>query len=300
MTVWIDTPAWPHRGTMFAHMVSDTTLEELHEVAERAGVHPRAFDRDHYDVPERLLGACLDAGAVPAHTRRLVQALRESGLRVTKAQHRADRAARRERLLARWPLADAGIAVGLLDRWGEPHRRYHDPRHLEHCLDAIDALGGTEEPVVLAAWFHDAVYAGRAGADEEASAALAEDTLAGALAPAAVREIARLVRLTAGHAVAAGDERGALLCDADLAILGSDPESYARYCRDVRVEYADVPLPDFRRGRLRVLTHLLGLEPLYRTAPGQTRWTVPARANLTAEAGRLAHRSPGPVDGVDS
>lgn len=292
MTVWIDTPAWPHRGQLFAHMVSDAALEELHDVAERAGVHPRAFDRDHYDVPEVLLTACLDAGAVPAHTRRLVRALRESGLRLTKAQAKSDRDARRGRLWKRWPLACVpSLADVLLDRWSARGRSYHDPRHLEHCLDALDLLGSpgqSDEVVVLAVWFHDAVYEGRAGADEEASAVFAEESLDGLLSPAAVAEVARLVRLTAGHEVADGDVRGALLCDADLANLGAPAEAYARYCRDVRLEYADVPLVDFRRGRLEVVQHLFGMDPLYRTVRGQEFWAASARVNLAAEADRLA------------
>ena len=86
---------------------------------------------------------------------------------------------RRARLLSRWPLADTALAGDLLARWGARGRRYHDPRHLEHCLDALEALGGGDETVVLAVWFHDAVYEGRPGADEEASAQLAEERLAG-------------------------------------------------------------------------------------------------------------------------
>ncbi len=294
MTVWIDTPAWPHNGQVFAHMVSDVSLEELHVVAERAGVHPRGFDRDHYDVPERLHGACLEAGAVPAHTRRLVRALRESGLRLTKAQLKADREARRSRLLGRWPLP-ASLALGeeLLDRWSEPRRRYHDARHLEHCLTALDLIGASEDVVRLAAWFHDAIYEGRGGgADEEASARLAEDRLAGVLSPADVAEVARLVRLTAGHETVRGDRRGHQLCDADLAILGETPERYACYCRDVRVEYAEVPLADFRRGRLQVVQMLLYREHLYRTDIGLTLWARKARENLAQEAARLSRPLP--------
>jgi predicted metal-dependent HD superfamily phosphohydrolase len=267
-------------------MVSDSSLEELHDLAERAGVHPRGFDRDHYDVPERLLSACHAAGAVPAHTRRLVRALRESGLRFTKAQLKAQRQARTDRLLDRWPLPDRSITTELLGRWAEPHRRYHDPRHLEHCLAALATLGCTDPLVELAAWFHDAVYDGRPG-DEEASATLAESLLAGLLAPGDLTEVARLVRLTAGHHVQPGDVRGGYLCDADLAVLGGTTEDYARYCRDVRVEYADVPLADFRRGRLQVVEHLLALEPLYRTDRALELWAAPAEQNLSREADRL-------------
>ena len=287
MTVWIDNPDWPFRGTWFAHMVSDSSLEELHDVAERAGVHPRGFDRDHYDVPERLLGACRTAGAVPAPTRRLIRALRESGLRLTKARLKAQRQDRVDRLLSSWPLPAGALGAELVDRWSEPHRRYHDPRHLERCLTALAELGCSDRLVELAVWFHDAVYAGRPGADENASAELAEARLAGLLSPEDVTEVARLVRLTAGHRVEPGDTRGAYLCDADLAVLGGSAEDYARYCREVRMEYADVPLADFRRGRLQVIEHLLALDPLYRTDRARDLWATAAVRNLGREADRL-------------
>ena len=48
-------------------------------------------------------------------------------------------------------------------------------------LEALDVLcepAGPPRTVLLAAWFHDAVYRGIAGEDEEESARLAEDRLA--------------------------------------------------------------------------------------------------------------------------
>ncbi|WP_415857041.1 DUF4031 domain-containing protein, partial [Sinomonas sp. G460-2] len=53
MAILIDTPMWPAHGTVFAHLVSDTSLAELHAFAAAADVPERAFDEDHYDVPER-------------------------------------------------------------------------------------------------------------------------------------------------------------------------------------------------------------------------------------------------------
>ena len=47
MTVLIDPPAWPAHGTVFSHLVSDASLEELHAFARAAGLSERAFDRDH-------------------------------------------------------------------------------------------------------------------------------------------------------------------------------------------------------------------------------------------------------------
>ncbi|PWR07510.1 metal-dependent phosphohydrolase, partial [Micromonospora sicca] len=173
-------------------------------------------------------------------------------------------------LIARWRAAVRGAGATdpagvdragerLLAGWREPHRHYHTADHLTAVLDVVDghaALARRPDLVRLAAWCHDAVYDSRAGGDanERASAALAGDLLADAGLPAAaVAEVRRLVLLTAGHVVAADDPDGALLCDADLAVLASPPPVYDRYVAAVRREYAHIPDPDFRAGRARVL-----------------------------------------------
>ncbi|SCL14228.1 Predicted metal-dependent phosphohydrolase, HD superfamily [Micromonospora rhizosphaerae] len=181
----------------------------------------------------------------------------------------------------------------LLAAWREPHRHYHALAHLTLVLDVIDAHAGLArrpDLVRLAAWCHDAIYDPRAGGDanERASAALAGALLAGAgLSAGGVAEVRRLVLLTAGHAVAGDDPDGALLCDADLAILASPPPEYDRYAAAVRREYAHVPEPAFRAGRARVLDGLLALPALFRLPPLARRWETPARANLTRELAAL-------------
>ncbi|WP_345386387.1 hypothetical protein [Nonomuraea salmonea] len=99
--------------------------------------------------------------------------------------------------------ASRAVHAELLARWSEPHRRYHTRDHLAAVLAAIDLLpgeAGDEAAVRLAAWFHDAVYDGRPGWDEERSAQLAQSRLPRCGVPARrVSEVARLVRLTAAH-----------------------------------------------------------------------------------------------------
>ena len=63
--ILIDIPIWAAHGTVFAHLVSDASFEELHDFAARVGVPRGAFDGDHYDVPERRYAACVAAGATP-------------------------------------------------------------------------------------------------------------------------------------------------------------------------------------------------------------------------------------------
>jgi hypothetical protein len=82
MTVLIDQPIWPAHDTVWAHIVSDTSLEELHDFAQRAGIPRRGFDLDHYDVPARMWSELVALGAEPVGVRDFVRRLEASGLRV--------------------------------------------------------------------------------------------------------------------------------------------------------------------------------------------------------------------------
>lgn len=293
----VDPPLWPAHGTLFAHLVSDTSLAELHGFADLLGLPARAFDRDHYDLPASRHAEAVAAGAREVTPAEVVRALRRAGLRRTKPQALAAERHRDDLLRAQWAaLLPRAVDLGedLLGRWSEPHRRYHTPQHLAELHRAMEELvadlrrgADPGRTLRLAAWFHDAVYEGRPGEDEEASAVLAEQSLDGLVPAREVEEVARLVRLTAAHQPTGDDPAGDVLVDGDLAILGADEARYLEYTRQVRAEYQDVPAEDFRRGRLAVLHHLAGLDPLYRTRSGRTWWTDPAQANLAEEQRRL-------------
>ncbi len=176
-------------------------------------------------------------------------------------------------------------------RYAEPHRRYHDRRHLREVLRTVDELAGAArdlDAVRWAAWFHDAVYDVHRDDSEEHSARLAEHELTAlGCDESLVAEVARLVRLTATHDPDDDDPNGAVLCDADLRILAADPARHEEYVADIRREYAHVPEPQFRAGRAAVLRALLSLDHLYRTETGRRRWEQRARENLHAELRRL-------------
>lgn len=183
-------------------------------------------------------------------------------------------------------------ADALLRRWQEPQRHYHTLTHLTAVLDHIDVLEKyADDPdlVRLAAWFHDAVYLPERSTNEERSARLAERALPEAgLSAEKTAEVARLVRLTAGHDPADGDRNGQVLCDADLAILAAPPSAYAAYTAAVREEYHFVPNDAFRAGRSDVLRQLLELPRLFRTPYGQEHWEATARYNMRAELEMLS------------
>lgn len=292
MALLIDPPRWPAHGTRFSHLVSDASLGELLEFADSCGLPVRAFDHDHYDVPERRWADLVAAGARPTSASTLVRRLVASGLRVRPPERTPGAAQVLPRLRAAWAQLLPGphrLGADLLRRWQEPHRHYHDVRHLDHLLGSLAVLSpeGVPRPVLLAAWFHDAVHDGVAGADEEASALLAEACLPEVGVPAAeVAEVARLVRLTRGHDPEPGDAAGALLVDGDLSVLGQTGGRYHVYVRDVRLEYPDLPDALFAAGRLRVVERLSSTEPLYRMATGKRLWAVRAARNLAEEHSR--------------
>ncbi|MDJ0377917.1 DUF4031 domain-containing protein [Cryobacterium sp. PH31-L1] len=88
MAILIDEPSWPAHGTVWAHLVSDSNLDELHAFAAAAGIPRRGFDLDHYDVPEARYADLVAGGAVPVSFREMIVRLRSSGLRVTARERR--------------------------------------------------------------------------------------------------------------------------------------------------------------------------------------------------------------------
>jgi predicted metal-dependent HD superfamily phosphohydrolase len=183
--------------------------------------------------------------------------------------------------------------AAVVDAWGRPHRRYHGLAHLAAVLGLVGELSGSAtdpDAVRLAAWYHDVVYEPQRDDNEEASAARARAGLRGLVADECVDEVARLVLLTAGHDPEPGDADGAVLCDADLAVLAGPPESYAAYASAIRAEYGHLSDEEFTAGRIAVLEHLLALPTLYRTAAAR-QWTDAAHANLTAELIMLRRRT---------
>ena len=81
MTLLIDAPLVPHRGLRWCHLVSDTSLAELHAFAAELHLPPHRFDGDHYDIAEEEQERVLRAGAVLVRPRDIVAALTAAGLR---------------------------------------------------------------------------------------------------------------------------------------------------------------------------------------------------------------------------
>ncbi|UYG17182.1 DUF4031 domain-containing protein [Brachybacterium huguangmaarense] len=96
MTVYADTPRWARYGMTWGHLISDTSLEELHALARRAGLPGRSFDLDHYDWEAGARRALAAAGTVFVGNGELTRILLASGLRIPAARRPDARRARAE------------------------------------------------------------------------------------------------------------------------------------------------------------------------------------------------------------
>ncbi|TNM64343.1 DUF4031 domain-containing protein [Streptomyces sp. NP160] len=151
MAVLVDDARWPAHGRLWAHLVSDTSLEELHAFARAAGVPARSFDADHYDVPDALVPALVAAGAEQVGGRELTRRLIASGLRVT--QRAKVGGARRQP--PDWPDPSGTTAVllaaGAGTRFGGPKALARDDDGEPWLVQRVRALrqGGCDRVLVV-------------------------------------------------------------------------------------------------------------------------------------------------------
>ena len=321
MSIYIDPPTWPAHGTVFSHLISDVSLTELHKFAAAGDISERAFDRDHYDVPAHLYKDLVRAGAKELSGAQLTRTLIASGLRIP-LKERPEKI--RPRLLRAWEAAFTPrltrmeaptelraqltaqvveLGESMLHAWEQPHRAYHHSGHLSQMLTDLDRLhahraqaGSTPLALILAAWFHDAVYEGTPGDDERRSEQLASASLkplvtAGLLTEHELQMVSLLVRATATHKLPKSADLPAgyepadieLFLDADMAILAADSARYRRYLRGVRSEYSHFDDEAFRTGRTTFLRSILGRERIFLSEQALQLWEEPAQANLRAE-----------------
>ena len=176
--------------------------------------------------------------------------------------------------------------------YAEPHRHYHNQRHIADCLaefDAVRGLAKRAEAVELALWFHDVVYDPKAADNEEQSAAMAKRCLEAAGQPDLGRMVGELVMATKLHGGDAGPD-AALVVDVDLSILGQDESRFAEYESQIRAEYEWVPQEIFKTKRGEILRQFLGRKHIYSTEPFINQYERRARHNLEESIRKLALR----------
>jgi len=177
----------------------------------------------------------------------------------------------------------------LLERYAEPHRKYHTRQHLDECLSAFESvISQPPHPaeVEVALWFHDAIYDVRRDDNEERSADWARSALlSGRARPDAAERVGTLVLATRHAAEPTGlDEQ--VLVDIDLAILGAPEPRFSEYERQIREEYNFVPAWLFRRKRRAILRSFLKRPHIFSTHHFNAALEQRARVNLARVVGQ--------------
>jgi predicted metal-dependent HD superfamily phosphohydrolase len=185
----------------------------------------------------------------------------------------------------------------LVTAYTQSDRHYHNLQHIHHVLTILDRfVDRLQDPisVLLAAWFHDFVYDSRSTDNEIQSAKLAGKILQViGVSIETIDRVQQLILATKGHQIKVDDNDLCILLDADLAILGTNPDRYQIYARSIRREYSWVSDELYREGRIRVLESFLQRQRLYHTDLLFDELESRARLNIQAEiqSARLASKA---------
>jgi predicted metal-dependent HD superfamily phosphohydrolase len=175
----------------------------------------------------------------------------------------------------------------LVIAYTQPDRHYHRLKHIHDVLTTIERFADRlQDPlsVMLAAWFHDFVYDSRSTNNEIQSAKLAGELLNNiGVSIDTIDRVQQLILATQRHQAEIDDNDLCIFLDADLAILGTNPEQYQIYARSIRREYSWVTDELYREGRTQVLESFLQRERLYYTELLFEELESRARLNIQTE-----------------
>jgi predicted metal-dependent HD superfamily phosphohydrolase len=174
--------------------------------------------------------------------------------------------------------------------YNQPHRYYHNLKHIQEVLQVIDTLNNNVcdlYSLKIAAWFHDLIYNPQETDNEEKSTQLASTYLTQLNIPqSTINTVNELILSTKYHQPSSEDSK--ILVDADLSILGANLSKYNNYCRAIRWEYSWLNNQDYCQGRKKVLENFLQRKQIYYTPKMYQLKEKQARINLLNELKHLS------------
>jgi predicted metal-dependent HD superfamily phosphohydrolase len=192
-------------------------------------------------------------------------------------------------LLVAWGvdrMLGAAAFEDICKHYSTPGRFYHTLDHIGAMLVTVDSLASFAQnlnTVKLAVWLHDLIYDSRASDNEVRSAEYAEECCSKLAIP--VHQLVSFLILKTKTHEAGGDPDAQVLLDADLAILGASELPYCIYADQIRMEYAWVPEPDYRKGRRQFLEGFLARPRIFHLL---IHLEESARRNMAGEITRLS------------
>jgi predicted metal-dependent HD superfamily phosphohydrolase len=173
----------------------------------------------------------------------------------------------------------------IFDRYSEPWRHYHVPKHLGDMLTyLVENAVSLKHPrtTIWAALGHDEIYVPQApkGVNEELSAQLSEARLERYIPTEQIKKVGAYIRATATHEWDGEDTDLAFLLDADMKILGSSAADFDEYNANIAKEFSFVDTKSYYQGRTEVLKSFFFKPRLFITDTAYEEFELQAKANL--------------------
>lgn len=196
------------------------------------------------------------------------------------------------------PLEQTEIIIRSM--YEQEHRHYHNIKHINFCLKKLQEYrkatksgeSNCESLLKFAILTHDIIYIPENTGDEIHSGFVAK-TLVNQLGTRLfsdmdlqdiVNELEALIYVTS-HVIAPGHQHRehcneAIIADIDLAILGTDSQTFKRYEKNIRKEYGNLGDSYFNKGRFKFLQQLAGKPNIFWTEYFKDAYEQQARKNI--------------------
>ena len=176
----------------------------------------------------------------------------------------------------------ASIYADVKAHYMEPHRRYHTPVHIAHCLKQLDlskAHMDNPDAVEMAIWFHDVIYDAKATDNEQQSADYFVRLCGDELSPDFKSTVNQLIMVTIHrkHPVI-NDEK--FIVDIDLSSFGLPWERMFKDSEGVRNEFSHMSDEEFYPAQKIFLDSLLARKTFCFTEFFRERHEQMARDNI--------------------
>ena len=189
------------------------------------------------------------------------------------------------------------LAIKLVEElqglYDQPGRYYHNFKHILQVIsflkENLDKIN-TPRVVFWATLYHDIIYDthSKFGQNEKDSAEYATSELSDKLSEEELKQITLYIEATIRHNIDLNDNDLYLFLDADISILGAEPEIYDNYAVNIRKEYSWAQDGQYANARIEILQDFLNRERIYTTEIAHDTLESQARINISNEIKRLS------------
>ncbi|MDE0535975.1 HD domain-containing protein [Tenacibaculum sp. L6] len=165
-------------------------------------------------------------------------------------------------------------------------RYYHTLVHLENLLFQLSQVKteiSSWNTILFTLFYHDVIYNSLKSNNEEKSTEFAIERMQLLYVPKEIIKRCENHILATKHHKVSEDTDTNYFTDADLAILGSNWETYEQYYKNVRKEYAVYPSLVYNPGRKKALKHILTMDNIFKTEYFHQKFEKAARENIQRE-----------------